>query len=204
MFTWDSSEKLDSISVPVETELSVSHGAIGNEGPCCHFVAAVVPVDANYASWMVPRCLGDLTGCEGHGHAQRDQHLRRRRRLHFANVRSLPVRGIEMMTPLPVPIHRRLHDTIREVILTKEKPSFPVPERQDRRWSPSRGLVVRYWPIRTEHFADVGLDVDVLKVLAGVSMEQPERGVQPYGHPDAVAIPGQETHLTVLTGVGVK
>lgn len=32
-----------------------------------------------------------------------------------------------MMTPLPVPIHRRLHDTMRAVILTKEKPSFPVP-----------------------------------------------------------------------------
>lgn len=32
-----------------------------------------------------------------------------------------------MTTPFPVPIHKRLHDTISAVILTKEKPSFPVP-----------------------------------------------------------------------------
>lgn len=31
------------------------------------------------------------------------------------------------MTPFPVPTHKRLQDTIRAVILTKEKPSFPVP-----------------------------------------------------------------------------
>lgn len=43
----------------------------------------------------------------------------------FLNSHS--VRGMEMMTPFPVPIHRRLHDTMRAVILTNEKPSFPVP-----------------------------------------------------------------------------
>lgn len=37
---------------------------------------------------------------------------------------------MEMITPLPVPIHRRLHDTIRAVILTNEKPSLPVPGTQ--------------------------------------------------------------------------
>lgn len=35
--------------------------------------------------------------------------------------------GMEMMTPFPVPTHSRLQETIRAVILTKEKPSFPVP-----------------------------------------------------------------------------
>lgn len=43
---------------------------------------------------------------------------------------SHSVRGMEIMTPLPVPIHRRLHDTMRAVIRTNEKPSFPVPERK--------------------------------------------------------------------------
>lgn len=35
--------------------------------------------------------------------------------------------GMEMMTPFPVPTHSRPQDTIRAVILTKEKPSLPVP-----------------------------------------------------------------------------
>lgn len=56
----------------------------------------------------------------------------------------------------------------------------------------------------TEHLADVGLDVNVLKVLQGVGVEQPQSGVQPDGHPDAVTFPGQLTDLAVLTGVGVK
>lgn len=43
----------------------------------------------------------------------------------------LSVRGIEMMTPFPVPTHRRLHETIKAVILTNEKPSFPVPEKRN-------------------------------------------------------------------------
>lgn len=36
-------------------------------------------------------------------------------------------KGMEMMTPFPVPTHSRLQDTTRAVILTKEKPSLPVP-----------------------------------------------------------------------------
>ena len=36
-------------------------------------------------------------------------------------------RGTEMMTPLPVPSHSLLQETSRDVIRTKEKPSFPVP-----------------------------------------------------------------------------
>ena len=41
----------------------------------------------------------------------------------------------------------------------------------------------------TEHLADVGLDVDVLEVLDGVRVVQPQRGVQPDGDPHAVAHP---------------
>lgn len=43
------------------------------------------------------------------------------------NVETPSDKGMEMMTPFPVPTHRRLQDTTRAVILTKEKPSFPVP-----------------------------------------------------------------------------
>ena len=42
---------------------------------------------------------------------------------------SLSDNGTEMMTPLPVPIHNRLHDTSNEVIRTKENPNLPVPEK---------------------------------------------------------------------------
>ena len=56
-------------------------------------------------------------------------------------VISGAARGTLMMTPLPVPSHRRLQLTWRAVIRTKEKPSFPVPERREtlsvgssRRW----------------------------------------------------------------------
>ncbi|KAG8129117.1 hypothetical protein E2320_016084 [Naja naja] len=47
---------------------------------------------------------------------------------HSANIKYCNA-GIEMMTPFPVPTHKRLQDTIRAVILTNENPSFPVPER---------------------------------------------------------------------------
>lgn len=43
------------------------------------------------------------------------------------NVEAPSDKGMEMMTPFPVPTHRRLQDTTRAVILTKEKPSLPVP-----------------------------------------------------------------------------
>lgn len=137
--------------------------------------------------------------------------------LHISN--SLCVRGMEMMTPFPVPIHRRLHEIIRVVILTKEKPSLPVPVQKQNTsskiltqigasecWSESRlaedlellqdGL--------TQHLADVGFDVHVLEVLKGVGVEQSESGVQSDGHPDAVTMPGQLADLTVLTRVSVK
>ena len=35
--------------------------------------------------------------------------------------------GTEMITPLPVPIHSLLLEISIDVILTNEKPSFPVP-----------------------------------------------------------------------------
>lgn len=56
----------------------------------------------------------------------------------------------------------------------------------------------------TQHFADIGLNVDILEVLVGVSVEEPEGGVESDGHPDTVAIPGQQTYLTVFTRVGIK
>ena len=40
-----------------------------------------------------------------------------------------PANGTEMMTPFPVPIHKRFDETNKAVIRTKEKPSLPVPEK---------------------------------------------------------------------------
>lgn len=122
-----------------------------------------------------------------------------------------------MMTPFPVPIHRRLHDIIRVVILTNEKPSLPVPMRRKKAKFKSKfrqanaclniGFVKTCGTLSdglTQHLADVGFDVDILEVLKGVSVEQSESGVQSDGHPDAIAMPGQLTDLAVLTRVGVK
>lgn len=54
---------------------------------------------------------------------------------HFAQCYSLifyllSVNGMEMMTPFPVPTHKRLQDTISAVILTNENPSLPVPKNK--------------------------------------------------------------------------
>lgn len=38
------------------------------------------------------------------------------------------VKGTDMITPFPVPIHSLLQDTNSEVIRTNEKPNLPVPE----------------------------------------------------------------------------
>ena len=35
--------------------------------------------------------------------------------------------GTEMITPFPVPIHKRLQETSNAVIRTNENPNFPVP-----------------------------------------------------------------------------
>ncbi len=40
--------------------------------------------------------------------------------------------GTEMMTPFPVPIHRRKLDTRREVMRTKLNPSFPLPVQRKK------------------------------------------------------------------------
>lgn len=61
--TWNSCEELDGVAVPVEGELSVSHGAVGNERPGRDFVAAVVTVNTNHAPRLVPCRLGGLAGC---------------------------------------------------------------------------------------------------------------------------------------------
>ena len=39
----------------------------------------------------------------------------------------------------------------------------------------------------TQHLADVGLDVHILEVLVGDCVVEAERGVQPDGHPHAIA-----------------
>ena len=38
--------------------------------------------------------------------------------------------GTEIMTPFPVPIHKRLTETRRAVMRTNENPSFPVPTEE--------------------------------------------------------------------------
>lgn len=55
-------EELDSISVAVEGELSLSHGAVRNKRPRCHFVPAVVAVHPYCAARLVALCLGRLVG----------------------------------------------------------------------------------------------------------------------------------------------
>ena len=47
-------------------------------------------------------------------------------------VGLLSLRGTEIITPLPVPIQRRLQDTRSAVILTNEKPSLPVPKYKNQ------------------------------------------------------------------------
>ena len=60
--TWNCGEELDCIPVTVETELSVSHGAVRNKRPGCNFVTAVVPVHTNHTSRKVTCCRGYLVG----------------------------------------------------------------------------------------------------------------------------------------------
>lgn len=63
LLTWNSCEELDSITVTMERELSVSHGAVWNKRPCCDFVATVVTINTDCTSWLVTCCLGNLAGC---------------------------------------------------------------------------------------------------------------------------------------------
>lgn len=63
LLTWNSCEELDSITVTMERELSVSHGAVGNKCPSCDFVATVVTINTDCTSWLVTCCLGNLAGC---------------------------------------------------------------------------------------------------------------------------------------------
>jgi len=46
---------------------------------------------------------------------------------HTITIHLLSKSGIERMTPLPVPIHSRLHVTNRQLIRTNEKPRLPAP-----------------------------------------------------------------------------
>lgn len=58
--------------------------------------------------------------------------------------------------------------------------------------------------VLTQHLADVGFDVHVLKVLVGVSVKQAQSGIQSDGHPDAVSHPGQLPYLALLARVSVE
>lgn len=66
-----------------------------------------------------------------------------------------------------------------------------------QRWS-------QRWSVRTQHLADVGLDVNILEVLEGVGVKQAQSGIQPDGHPDAVSHPGQLAHLALFARMGVE
>ena len=55
----------------------------------------------------------------------------------------------------------------------------------------------------TEHLADVGLDVDVLEVLDGVRVVQPQRRVQPDRHPHTVTNPRHLADLQIKMGISL-
>lgn len=63
----------------------------------------------------------------------------------YANSHS--DRGIEMMTPFPVPTQSRLQDTMRAVILTKEKPSLPVPVKAREEQRESQTAHTKLWKL---------------------------------------------------------
>lgn len=63
---------------------------------------------------------------------------------------------------------------------------------------------VRDGASRTQHLADVGLNVDILEVLVGVSVKQAQSGIQSDGHPDAVSHPGQLPHLALFARMSVE
>lgn len=53
LFTWNSCEELDSVSVTVERELSVSHRAVWHKGPSCHFATTLIAIDTDDTSWWM-------------------------------------------------------------------------------------------------------------------------------------------------------
>lgn len=143
-FTWNSSEEFDGVPVTVETQLSMSHGAVRHKGPSGHFVPTLVAVDSHHTSRLVSCAFGCLAGrCV----TFQITHCHKPFHFYFLKVcldyrLLLSVRGMEMMTPLPVPIHRRLQEMVSAVILTKEKPNLPVPER--RHTEKVNGLALTY------------------------------------------------------------
>lgn len=62
VLTGDCCEELDSVSVAVEGELSLSHGAVWNERPRRHFVPAVVAVHPDCTPRLATLGLGCLVG----------------------------------------------------------------------------------------------------------------------------------------------
>lgn len=137
------------------------------------------------------------------------------RRSTFNKCHLLSVRGMEMTTPFPVPTQRRLPAMSRAVILTKEKPSFPVPRKHERKLGSQWGLWARSalgkfclelskQGALTKHLADVRLNVDILQMLMAVGMIEPQRGVQADGNPHSISNPCQLSHLALPTRMGIK
>lgn len=60
--TWNSCEKLDSISVTMERQLRVSHRAVWHKSARCHFVTALITIDTDGTSWLTTWCFGCLVG----------------------------------------------------------------------------------------------------------------------------------------------
>ena len=57
---------------------------------------------------------------------------------------------------------------------------------------------------RTEHFRDVGFDINVLQVTVIVGMEESNGRIQPDGNPDSVTSPAQLPNLTFLAWMSFK
>lgn len=57
--TWNSSEELDCISVAMETELCMGHGAERDKRARCHFITVFITIDTDHAAWPVGRSVGD-------------------------------------------------------------------------------------------------------------------------------------------------
>ena len=61
--TWHGAEELHGIPVAMETELGMSHGAVGDEGRGRHFVAVLIAIDTDDAAGLLPCSRGEFVGC---------------------------------------------------------------------------------------------------------------------------------------------
>lgn len=122
---------------------------------------------------------------------------------------------MEMMTPFPVPTQSRFPPISRAVIRTNEKPNFPVPVNQIQHKAEISSCRSEFCKLITlsrtqraervtEHLADIGLDVNILKVLMCERVVQSQCRVQTDGHPYAVSDPGELPDLAFSARVSVE